>query len=112
MPALKSKVDPKYLDEETFFKNYQLLRNLTYFKHEDGDYVTFVVPRANHQLADVSNVLDKVIPDCRIRSHVRVCYLEDVVSLARTVLSPCDHRLHAHLMKYEEKYLRFEKERI
>ncbi len=111
-PALKDKVAPEYLEAKMFFKHYQLLRNLTYFKPAEGDYVLFVFPEANRQLAGVSKDLDRVIPDSRIRSHVRVRHLEDVVSAARAALFPGDHRLHAHLMMYEEKYLRFEKERI
>ena len=84
-PALMGKVSPEFLCEELFFKNYQILRNLVYFEPKNGDHVIFVYPRDNRQLNYIHKVLDEAVPDAEVRTMIKICYIEDVVSSAKTV---------------------------
>lgn len=104
-PALEDKVAPKFLELEVFLRNYQILRNLAYFRPEQGDYVVFVIPRENTKLSSVSHVLDDAMQDPSIRSQVKIRHLEDVLLAATKACKASDHLLQAHLLMYKEKYL-------
>lgn len=47
LPALSGKIASEWLEEDKFFLNYQLLRNLSHVNLDRGDQLVFLMPRAN-----------------------------------------------------------------
>lgn len=106
-PKLKNKVAAEYLkDERKFFRNYQQLRNLSYFQPQRGDRVVFIYPKDNKRLNFLSDRLDAIVKK-NIRKAVVVRHLEQAVADATKVLAADDDRLRNHFCQYLQKYLPF-----
>jgi hypothetical protein len=103
MPRLQSIVARDYLDEKSFFKNYQLLRNASLLAKSDKDLLVILLPRANVPLHEpLEGLLAAVSP--RVRERLKVTYIEDCLQTLweNATLSP-KLRLFAESMT--EKYV-------
>jgi hypothetical protein len=78
-PRLEPIVSPALLDEKAFFKNYQLLRNISLLATNDINRVIFLLPEANTALhPPLRTVLDGVHP--HFRNRITVAYVEECLS--------------------------------
>jgi hypothetical protein len=101
-PRLKAIVKPEALDDEAFFKNYQLLRNLSFVTADS--YVRFVVPKANTALQEGLTFLETaVLPQWR--ANVQVLFLEDLAQSLKTVAPLVSPGLASAVKEFEVKYL-------
>ena len=75
-PRLESRVEPEALRPDTFFQNYQVLRNICYAGPQAD--VVFLLPRANTSLGAGVTVI-RSAPLAPVAPHVRVAFLEDVL---------------------------------
>jgi hypothetical protein len=76
-PKLENILRPEFLTEDFVFANYQIIRNLSYI--DDITTVIFLFPAENQQLEKTEKLINEILlPERRL--HVRVVYLEDLVS--------------------------------
>lgn len=102
---LTGKVVDDSLDEGFFFRNYQLLRNISYADVVADHHVIFLIPRENAGLdAYARAFLDKALLP-RVRGNVRVVSLEDVVRSLSADRWHQGARVGAHLELFREKYI-------
>jgi hypothetical protein len=99
---LLGKVGPDSLAEKTFFRNYQLLRNISYLSPDLEHQLIIICPQENEALREGLNFLEGAMT-AKMRGGVRVVYLEPLLAELR------DHwraepRLGAHAELLEEKY--------
>ena len=90
------------MKKKTFFKNYQLLRNISLLYGNSGHQLRFFLPRENELLDQpLREVLAGVDP--KERGRIKVIYVEDcVANLQRDPsLSP---ELRIYAAKLAEKY--------
>jgi hypothetical protein len=78
LQRLRGKVDPALLQPDQFFRNYQLLRNMSYAS-ESGDHVLFVLPHANAGLATTAERFVSQQIAQTLRPFVRVVYAEKLI---------------------------------
>ena len=102
-PRLASLIPEYLLDEKVFFKNYQLLRNISLLAENDEHCLVIFLPRENEQLkAQMKGVLDSIEP--KVRSRIKDIYLEDcLTSLQREKSIP--EKLRVHAFNLAEKYM-------
>lgn len=98
---LIGKVNPRYLDEDFFFRHYQLLRNISYLGQDDALFIIF--PRANEALSGTEQTIGDMLTD-NFREKVRILYLED---LTEKILQSVDAnaRMVQHYSEFKEKYI-------
>jgi hypothetical protein len=102
-PRLQNIVPPDFLNPDTFFKNYQVLRNLSYLHLPEVENVFFLMPRGNTiALRHLNLVLQFV--SAEYRSQIHVVFLEDLVEklLQSVSISP---ELRCYMNSFSEKYL-------
>jgi hypothetical protein len=99
-PRLAPLVAAEYLEEATFFANYQVLRNLSYISRDR--HIVFVVPRANDAFAPGLQVA-RWAPLPAYRRNVHVVYLEDVVSTL--ISAPLADSAREHFAEFRRKYV-------
>lgn len=102
VPRLQGFVTDELLEEVSFFKHYQLLRNLWVMLQHESAQLIFLFPRANTSLfPQWDSFLVGIAPE--IRPRIRAAYVEDVISSLQNdkALSP-DLQVHAHNLG--EKY--------
>ena len=76
-PKLEKILRAEFLTENFVFANYQIIRNLSYI--DDLTTVIFLFPAENQQLEKTEDLINQILlPEKRL--HVRVVYLEDLVS--------------------------------
>ena len=102
-PRLASLVDPKWLDPESFFRRYQLLRTLSYLDRP-GNLLFLVLPRANESLAQALRILPEITAG-PLQERVRVLYLEDALERVKPLLRGRDEALKNHYREFREKYI-------
>ncbi|HMK06339.1 MAG TPA: hypothetical protein VK476_02350, partial [Flavobacterium sp.] len=102
-PRLESFVAQECLEPTVFFKNYQLLRNVSYLHPEKNDRLFLVFPRENFNLQLVAAVLDKHIKS-ELRSKIQILHLEDFVEKIEQQRN-LDARLKQHYSQFRLKYL-------
>jgi hypothetical protein len=102
-PRLRKIVAPDLLDEATFFRNYQLLRNVSLLAANDTDRLVILHPHANRSLhKPLQKVLDGVAP--AFRSRITVAYVEEcLASLNSNTGLPIELRSYASQLS--EKYV-------
>jgi len=102
-PRLKALVSENLLQEQVFFKNYQLLRNISLLANDPQHQLVILAPRENELLhPTLHKVLASVEPT--VRKRIVVAYVEDCLSNLKEnpSLSP-DLRIYAASM--QEKYV-------
>ena len=99
---LRDKVHLKFLDQQTFFQNYQILRHFAQFTTEHLD-VVFLFPRANKCLAEGEKTIGEALMPSFVH-RARMIYLEDFVG---QVLQESEERslLRTHFELFARKYL-------
>jgi hypothetical protein len=85
LPRLEGKVHAETLDESTFFRRYQLLRNISYVNEPEGSELLLVFPRANREALRESDELVEIL-DPSIAHLVRTVDAGDLVS--RLLIDP------------------------
>jgi hypothetical protein len=104
LPRLEELVDSSLLHEPEFFRNYQLLRNISLLADNPKNHLVVLVPEANHNLRPaLTQVIPALLPQAVERVHVG--YLEQV--LGRVVSSTASIRplLLGHIEGLREKYV-------
>jgi hypothetical protein len=99
---LKGKVSDAALIPKTFFKNYQLLRNISFVDATRDDLLLLVFPRANTALATGARFVEEHLTSV-LRRHVSVLYIEEILAqILGTLKAPS---LQAHYGAFQEKYI-------
>jgi hypothetical protein len=103
LPRLRSVVSQNYLGEETFFKNYQLLRNISLLVEDERHILVILLPRENEPLdTPLKNVLKATASN--IQSRIKISYVEDCLrNLQRNTSLPAELRFFAASLA--EKYI-------
>ena len=91
------------LDEATFFKHYQLLRNVWHLVQDDARQLVLLMPRANTIVWQEWKRLAPLLHEAT-RDRVVPVALEDVVQRLEQSLPQSDP-LAAHIQGFREKYL-------
>jgi hypothetical protein len=99
---LLGKVGTDSLAEKTFFRNYQLLRNISYLSPDLEHQLIVICPQANEALREGLSFLEGALT-ARMRGGVRVVYLEPFLA-ELGVQSRSEPRLGAHVELLAEKY--------
>ncbi len=102
-PRLESVVTENLLNEKVFFRNYQLLRNISLLSSGDQTRLVLLVPRENESLTEpLRKVLSGVARE--VRKRIMVSYVEDCLRrLQKDQELPADLRSHA--VRLQEKYV-------
>jgi hypothetical protein len=101
---LEGTVLPKCLEPETFFANYQILRNLCYAKPEINSRVVFIFPKANESLRNGQDFIASAMTSAAA-GNVSVLYLEDLLQTLEKSEQTANPMLAAHLSLFREKYI-------
>lgn len=101
-PRLTGKVSDAALVPKTFFKNYQLLRNISFVDAVRDDLLLLVFPRANTALARAARFVEEHVTSA-LRRKVKVLHIEEILARIRAQLKAPS--LQAHYGAFEEKYL-------
>jgi hypothetical protein len=104
-PQLASKVEPNCLEEEVFFLNYQLFRNLSHLDLSRRDRLVLLLPRANELTWQEGTAFYEQRLTHTSRDSVSVVAVEDVLSRLMGCAETCSPRLQVHLESLGEKYL-------
>ena len=59
-PHLREHIDAQWLEQKTFFRNYQILRNMSYLGRHIESRLFFIFPKANQQLAKSGETIAKI----------------------------------------------------
>jgi hypothetical protein len=102
-PRLEKMVSPELLRGATFFKNYQLLRNISLLASNKRDRLVLLLPRANRSLhKPMRIILDGVRP--KFRQRIIVAYIEECLS-SLEANSQLPDELRSYASKLIEKYV-------
>ena len=99
---LQPLVEQSWLEEETFFKNYQILRNVSYLTRPKSR-VVFVLPRANECLRQAEETIRKIAFN-GLGERIKILYLEDVLERVQEVTKD-DPLLQKHFEQFRQKYV-------
>jgi hypothetical protein len=102
-PRLSEKVAPAFLEESTFFANYQLLRNISHAR-SNADVVAFVIPSRNRLATDHANTVLKtaVLPGM---TGIRLVTVESIVESLSTANVNDNDQFREHYLLFREKYI-------
>ncbi len=100
---LMGKVGADSLAEKIFFRNYQLLRNISYLSLDSEHQLILICPQANKALEAGLKFLEGALTD-KMRGAVRVVYLEPLLAELRSH-SGLEARIKTHAELLEEKYV-------
>jgi Restriction Endonuclease associating with ARP len=102
-PRLIGMVKPEILEEDTFFKHYQLLRNISLLHENEHDHLVLFFPRENSTLApQVERVMNAVLPE--IERRITIAYWE--VCIEQLIQESQKSRVLAeHASQLRNKYL-------
>jgi hypothetical protein len=102
-PRLYGKVHPDAMTDEVFFRNYQILRNVSYADPTSGHRTVFLLPWENARLRrGLTRFLERFLLPA-IRPFVKVVYAEDVVDSLR-LASALPGQVRSHYDAVAEKY--------
>jgi hypothetical protein len=102
-PSLAGACSPKWLEPESFFKHYQLFRNVWLVSREPGASLVFLAPRANTKIWRQLTAFLAIL-DAPLATRVRAVAIEDVIdSLAAAADLPPTLHTYAELLR--EKYI-------
>jgi hypothetical protein len=104
-PRLEGKVHERFLEKESFFANYQLLRNISFLGETRGiSRLVLLFPDANEKLAGTEELLDEIlVPE--YRSLVSVRYLEVALAAVFAPELALATLPWAHYEMFLEKYV-------
>lgn len=102
-PWLTDHVDALWLEHSTFFKHYQILRNVSYLGRHPESGLVFIFPKANESLAESENAIKRIVSKS-LAPRVAILYLEYLVARLLT-LTEDDTALHEHFLRLKEKYV-------
>ena len=103
-PRLRMMVRPEFLTAEVFFRNYQLLRNISYLCDDHDTRLFLVFPRSNLRLAQAQSILDSaMLPDTR--DKISILYLENLIDRILQSSICADPAFQEHYRLFRAKYL-------
>jgi hypothetical protein len=104
----KSRVADRFLPEfcvaGQFFRNYQVMRNIWHIDLNAADLLFFILPRRNTLLEEAAKQIHNCVQE-HYRDHIRVVYLEDLVSEIEKKVRDGQDRLVTHFSLLREKHL-------
>ena len=102
-PHLSEHIDAKWLQPETFFANYQVLRDVSYLgRHADSGLV-FIFPKANEQLMAAEGAIKQIVSKS-LAPRVAIYYLEYLVERILEAAAG-DEALRRHYLEFRENYI-------
>ena len=104
LKRLAGKVVPGVVEDDVFFTNYQLFRNVAFADRELDQHAVFVLPRANAGLRTTLQTFIDDIVSADLRPFVHVAFVEDVLTrlAAEVVAKPA---IRANVEQLQDKYL-------
>lgn len=103
LPHLIEQVDTTWLLPETFAQHAGILKKLSWLGRHPASGFVFVFPKANKSLAESENAIKRIVSKS-LAPRVAILYLEFLVARILT-LTAGDAPLHAHYMRFKEKYI-------
>jgi hypothetical protein len=100
---LENLVDRSWLKEETFFKHYQILRNVSYLSRGPKTKLFFVFPKANECLKAAEDTIRKIAFN-GLGDRVTILYLEELIERILNVTKD-DPALQQHFQEFKKKYV-------
>lgn len=101
---LAGKVDPSVVDDDTFFVNYQVVRNVAFADPGTNRHAVFVLPRDNAGLRTTLEAFIGGVVSPSVRSFVHVAFLEDILQrLTPAIVKTTE--LQAIVRELRAKYL-------
>jgi hypothetical protein len=101
---LRGKVDDRYLDMETGFKHYEILRNMSYIDPDGSDRLIFIFPKRNKALEQAD--LDiREIASTYLSDKVSIVYLEDLAKTIRVKSDLLGKKFTDHYKEFSVKYI-------
>jgi hypothetical protein len=102
-PLLQEYIEASWLEEKTFFRNYQVLRNMSYLGRHRESRLFFIFPKASESLAKSGETIAKIQAKS-FGERVRVLYLEDLVERILDVTKD-DPTLQHYFQEFKKKYV-------
>lgn len=103
-PKVADRFLPGYCDAGHFFKNYQVMRNIWHIDLNSSDLLFFILPRRNTLLEEPAKYIHACVKE-PYRDHIRVIFLEDLVSEIEKNVPDGHDRMATHFLLFREKYL-------
>jgi hypothetical protein len=103
-PRLVGKVSEAVLHPDTFFRYYQLLRNISYLKQDSPDRLFFIFPFRNSNLVKESSTILTTVTES-LRNKIKIVHLETFVDKVLQKLDNQDPVFTAHYRLFKEKYI-------
>ena len=107
-PMLRNKVISEALEPSVFFRNYQLLRNISHIRPENGDHLFIIFPKGNSgvisPLVEKVKVINELLLE-EMKPSVTVLHLEDLVENIKKSSIVQDAQMKKHWRLFEGKYL-------
>ncbi len=102
-PYLTDRVDELWLESETFFRHYEILRNVSYLGRYRESGLVFVYPKANKGLAECENAIKRIVSKS-LAPRVAILHLEYLVARLLT-LTEGNTALHERVLRLKDKYV-------
>lgn len=94
-------IEPYYSEKETFFQNYQIIRNLIHIA--ENSYVVFLYPKDNKKIRAGASIAKNEILKISYKSHFYDIHWEDILKFTMSKVSGKD--INAQLNEFEKKYM-------
>jgi hypothetical protein len=96
----KEKIQKQYHQDESFFENYQLIRNIVYLNFNRNDNLFLIFPK---EKTEFKNQIES-IPVPELKNKIHIIYLED---LTEEIInnSSNNSKLLEHFIEFKNKYL-------
>ncbi len=102
-PYLQDHVDAKWLNKDVFFRQYRILRNISYLGRYPDSGLVFIFPKANETLRDSEEAIKQIVSKS-LAPRVAILYLEYLVGRILTIVQG-DDLMSEHYLEIREKYL-------
>lgn len=112
LARLTGKVNPEYLREELFFKNYQILRNISYLDESTDDRLVFIYPADNSGLIEeLLKMKQHILAESKIKHRIMAFAWEDILNKAFSMLNKGHgfSEIFVLLQAIHEKYFSYQR---
>ena len=102
-PHLIDHIDAKWLKPETFFANYQVLRDVSYLGRYPDSGLVFIFPKTNDSLMAAEAPIKQIVSKS-LAPRVAIYYLEYLLERILDAVAG-DEALRRHFIEYRGKYI-------
>lgn len=102
-PHLAEHIDAKWLKPETFFANYEVLREISYLGRYPDSGIAFIFPRSNESLMAAQMTIKQIVSKS-LAPRVAIYYLEYLVERVLDAVAG-DEALKRHYIEFRRKYI-------